>query len=88
MFELLNGAYFRKALALGTWLILPMKGIVGGPGGKLSGRRLAKKYLDKMAIIEATERLSRPKIESLVVLTRSILPEQNHIITVQRMISY
>jgi hypothetical protein len=39
--------YFRKALTLGTWLMLPMNGSVLGPGGNFRGRQLATKYFDR-----------------------------------------
>lgn len=34
--------YLRKPFTFGTWLMLPMKGIVDGPGGKFRGRQLAR----------------------------------------------
>lgn len=65
-------ACLRKALARGTWVIFPIKGTVGGPGGKLRGRQLARKYLDKTVTTRAMRRHNRPTPERLVVPTKAI----------------
>ena len=64
--------YFKKALALGTWPMFPMQGIVGGPGGKFLGRRLARKYLEKTRRVRA-----RRKYRMTTCLERVVMPESS-----------
>jgi len=52
--------------------MFPIKGIVGGPGGKFRGRQLARKYLEKTAMTRAIGR-HRPTVERLIVPASSIL---------------
>jgi hypothetical protein len=68
----MTDAYLRKAFTRGTWLMFPIKGSVGGPGGKFRGRQLARKYLEKTARTRAMGR-HRPTIERLIVPANPIL---------------
>jgi hypothetical protein len=52
--------------------MFPIKGMVGGPGGKFRGRQLARKYLERTATTRAI-RKHRQAIERLIVPASPIL---------------
>jgi hypothetical protein len=64
--------YFRNAFALGICVIFPKNGRVGGPGGKFRGRRLAKKYFERVTITKARQKHIVPtaRVIFLVIHTR------------------